>query len=139
MKIRITENRLSRRRFLTGTAAIGAAGFVGIAAPRISRAAARPLITHGIQSGDVGADQQRAGGLDRHLDEDRRARIGFGARSLHGIHRRFDLQRVLAGLDQNGIDVSPFHLSKWAIPTAVAALVVHSARLLRMDTTRWGR
>ena len=42
-------------------------------------------------------------------------------------------------LDQNGIDVSPFHLSKWAIPTAVAALVVHSARLLRMDTTRWGR
>ena len=57
MKIRITENRLSRRRFLTGTAAIGAAGFVGIAAPRISRAAARPLITHGIQSGDVGADR----------------------------------------------------------------------------------
>lgn len=54
MKIRLTENRLSRRRFLTGTAAIGAAS---IFAPRISRAAARPLITHGIQSGDVGADR----------------------------------------------------------------------------------
>ncbi|GAB2175042.1 alkaline phosphatase D family protein [Dongia sp. agr-C8] len=57
MKIRITENRLSRRRFLTGTAAIGAATLTGIAAPRISRAAARPLITHGIQSGDVGTDR----------------------------------------------------------------------------------
>ena len=42
-------------------------------------------------------------------------------------------------LDQNGIDVSPFHLSKWAIPTAIAALLVHGARLLRMDATRWGR
>jgi hypothetical protein len=59
MKIRITENRpmdtkVSRRRFLTGTAALGTAALF---APRISRAAARPLITHGIQSGDVGTDR----------------------------------------------------------------------------------
>src|SRR3569623_3750827 len=53
MKIRIT-NSVSRRRFLTGTAAVGA---TALFAPRISRAAARPLITHGIQSGDVGADR----------------------------------------------------------------------------------
>src|SRR5215813_8327855 len=58
MKIRITETPVSRRRFLTGTAAMGAASLIGgIAAPRISHAAARPLITHGIQSGDVRADR----------------------------------------------------------------------------------
>jgi alkaline phosphatase D len=54
MKIRLVANRVSRRRFLTGTAALGIAT---IAAPHISRAAARPVITHGIQSGDVGADR----------------------------------------------------------------------------------
>ena len=45
--------RISRRRFLstTGSGAIGA-----LAMPYLSRAADRPLITHGVQSGDVGAD-----------------------------------------------------------------------------------
>ncbi|HVO03417.1 MAG TPA: alkaline phosphatase D family protein [Candidatus Cybelea sp.] len=51
MKIRFAENRVSRRRFLRASAATG---LVTLAAPRISRAAARPMITHGIQSGDAG-------------------------------------------------------------------------------------
>ena len=48
---------LTRRRFLTtaaSSAAITAVG--GIAKPALSRAADRPLITHGIQSGDVSVD-----------------------------------------------------------------------------------
>src|SRR5262245_46696558 len=48
---------MSRRRFLATTAAstaLGAAG--GIAMPYLSRAADRPLITHGVQSGDVSVD-----------------------------------------------------------------------------------
>jgi alkaline phosphatase D len=48
---------LTRRRFLTtmaSSAAITAAG--GVARPFISRADDRPLITHGIQSGDVSLD-----------------------------------------------------------------------------------
>lgn len=32
-------------------------------------------------------------------------------------------------LDQNGITVSPLQLSVWAIPTAIAAFVIHSLRL----------
>ncbi len=36
-------------------------------------------------------------------------------------------------LAANGIVVSPFGLSVWAIPTAVAALVVHGVRLWRLD------
>src|SRR5262244_1007016 len=48
---------LTRRRFLTtaaSSAAMAAAG--GIAKPALSRAADRPVITHGVQSGDVSVD-----------------------------------------------------------------------------------
>ena len=52
MTFRISR-RISRRRFLStaGSGAIGA-----LAMPYLSRAADRPLVTHGVQSGDVGAD-----------------------------------------------------------------------------------
>lgn len=39
-------------------------------------------------------------------------------------------------LEANGIVVAPLQLSVWAIPTAVAAFVVHGARLWRMDRRR---
>jgi alkaline phosphatase D len=56
MTVRIL-HPLSRRRFLATAAAstaLTAAG--GIAKPYLSRAADRPLITHGVQSGDVSVD-----------------------------------------------------------------------------------
>ncbi len=48
----------TRRRFLAGAAAGGAlaASPGGIFFPRISRAADRPALAHGLQSGDIGAD-----------------------------------------------------------------------------------
>jgi uncharacterized membrane protein len=36
-------------------------------------------------------------------------------------------------LEQNGIRVEPRDLAKWAIPTAVAAFVIHGVRLLLLD------
>src|ERR687893_30061 len=36
-------------------------------------------------------------------------------------------------LEQNGIIVQPLELSKWAIPTAIAALLIHGARMLWLD------
>jgi uncharacterized membrane protein len=36
-------------------------------------------------------------------------------------------------LEQNGIVIEPIHLALWAIPTAVAAFLVHGARLLLLD------
>src|SRR4030081_616084 len=45
--------KISRRRLLTTAAATGVSA---IAMPYLSRAADRPQITHGVQSGDVGAD-----------------------------------------------------------------------------------
>src|SRR5260370_41828757 len=44
---------LTRRHFLSTAAA---AGISTIAMPYLSRAADRPQVTHGVQSGDVGAD-----------------------------------------------------------------------------------
>src|SRR5262249_50430620 len=47
----------TRRRFLaTGMTATAFAGFDGIKRPYLSRAADRPPITHGLQSGDVSND-----------------------------------------------------------------------------------
>src|SRR6202030_2511621 len=43
---------ISRRHFIRS--AVGAAG--ALAMPYLSRAADRPAVTHGVQSGDVGAD-----------------------------------------------------------------------------------
>jgi alkaline phosphatase D len=48
--------RLSRRRFLSTAAATGAGALGAIAIPYLSRAADRPQISHGVQSGDVGTD-----------------------------------------------------------------------------------
>ena len=49
--------RLSRRKFLTTTATAGAATTMGgFFMPSVSRAADRPMITHGVQSGDVTAN-----------------------------------------------------------------------------------
>jgi uncharacterized membrane protein len=39
-------------------------------------------------------------------------------------------------LEANGIIVAPLQLSVWAIPTAIAALLIHGFRLLRLDRKR---
>ena len=36
-------------------------------------------------------------------------------------------------LEQFGIELAPLELSLWAIPTAIAAFIIHGARLLRLD------
>ncbi|KUY91121.1 hypothetical protein WS50_23310 [Burkholderia territorii] len=36
-------------------------------------------------------------------------------------------------LEQNGIAIEPLHLSVWAIPTAIAALLIHCTRLALLD------
>jgi alkaline phosphatase D len=57
MAVILRAGALTRRRFLTAAASSGALVAVGgIAKPAFSRAADRPVITHGIQSGDVSVD-----------------------------------------------------------------------------------
>src|SRR5258708_9232701 len=55
--VALSRTRLTRRRFLTRAASLTALATAGtIAKPYLSRAADRPRITHGIQSGDVSVD-----------------------------------------------------------------------------------
>jgi alkaline phosphatase D len=51
MKTRL-KRTISRRHFLTGTSSVLGA----LAMPSLSRAADRPAVTHGVQSGDIGTD-----------------------------------------------------------------------------------
>lgn len=40
---------------------------------------------------------------------------------------------IIAFLAANGIEIAPLHLSVWAIPSAIAALIIHGGRLLWLD------
>ena len=41
-----------------------------------------------------------------------------------------------AFLKENGIPgIEPLHIGLWAIPTAIAALIIHMTRLLRLDAS----
>src|SRR5882724_9641335 len=58
MAIRIVDTPISRRSFLATTTATGLLGVTGgLSLPGLSRAADRPLVTHGVQSGDVSLDR----------------------------------------------------------------------------------
>ena len=61
-------------------------------------------VDDGRSRGDVGPDQQCPGGFDRDLNQDRRVLVRGLARPLGAVDRRLDLQRVLAGLDDDGVD-----------------------------------
>src|SRR5262249_27573064 len=53
----IIVTKIDRRRFVkTAAASAAVSTFGGIAKPYISRASDRPVITHGVQSGDVSVD-----------------------------------------------------------------------------------
>jgi uncharacterized membrane protein len=40
---------------------------------------------------------------------------------------------ITASLRSSGVNVQPFDLSLWAIPTAILALLVHGVRLMLLD------
>ena len=40
---------------------------------------------------------------------------------------------IVGFLKTNGIELSPLQLSVWAIPSAIAAFVIHGIRLLMLD------
>src|SRR5262245_58440427 len=57
MAVMVRNGAMSRRRVLASLTVAGATTFAGgIAKPYLSRAADRPTVTHGVQSGDVSTD-----------------------------------------------------------------------------------
>jgi uncharacterized membrane protein len=57
----------------------------------------------------------------------------FGEDIFFAIGSIVLIQQVLA---TDGIVLAPLELAVWAIPTAIAAFLIHSARLLRLDRGR---
>jgi uncharacterized membrane protein len=78
------------------------------------------------------------------LSDDTRNRIRAHAAAVDNIGLFFgedifiaigSILLIRSFLEQNGIQVEPQSLAWWAIPTAVAAFVVHGVRLLWLDRT----
>ncbi len=94
----------------------------------------RPLIAPMAE----GASESRYGALD----EKTRNRIRAHAAAADNIGVFFgedifiaigSILLIKGFLDQNNVQVEPAHLALWAIPTAVAAFVIHGIRLLLLD------
>lgn len=76
------------------------------------------------------------------LDDDRREEVKAWAAATDNIGLFFGEDIFLAIgsillikglLEQYGISLEPLHLSVWAIPTAIAAFLIHGFRLWRLD------
>jgi uncharacterized membrane protein len=108
-----------------------ALGLISIAGPAVT---VRPLLA---PMAEALADRQAGG-----LREAERERIRALAAATDNIGLFFGEDIFLAIgsillmkglLEQYGIRLEPFQLSLWAIPSAVAAFLIHGARLWRLD------
>ena len=111
--------------------ATAALGLMSIAGPAQT---VRPLVA---PMAEALAEQQ-----DPELDEDAREKVKAMAAATDNVGLFFGEDIFLAIgsillmkglLEQYGIIVEPFHLSVWAIPTAIAAFLIHGARLMLFD------
>ena len=76
------------------------------------------------------------------LDDDRRERVKAMCSATDNVGLFFgediflaigSILLIVGFLDQSGVTVEPLHLSMWAIPSAIAAFVIHGARLMLFD------
>jgi uncharacterized membrane protein len=86
----------------------------------------------------VAAAEKQHGGLDEDTEDSVKAMasatdnvgVFFGEDIFIAIASILLIQGTLAGF---GIELTPFQLSVWAIPTAICAFLIHGARLLLLD------
>ena len=94
----------------------------------------RPLVAPMAEA----AAERQSPGLDRPMRE--RVRAWAAATDNVGVFFGEDIFVAIASillikafLEQFGIELTPLQLSVWAIPTAIAASLIHGARLMRFD------
>lgn len=120
--------------FRQGTSALGLTSIAG------QTQSIRPIIAPMAE----GAVESRGGPLDADSRQDIRAtaaatdNVGlfFGEDIFVAIG---SILLMVGFLATAGIVIDPIHLSLWAIPTAVAAFLIHGARLLVFDRRMRGR
>ena len=111
-----------------GTAALGLTSIAGH--PQTVRPLVAPMAT--------AAAEEQHGALDEDTEEKVKAyaaatdNVGlfFGEDIFIAIGSIILIQSTLAAM---GYDLTPLDLAKWAIPTAIAAFLIHGARLLLLD------
>jgi len=94
----------------------------------------RPLVAPMAEA----AAERQVPGLDQPMRE--RVRAWAAATDNVGVFFGEDIFVAIASillikgfLEQFGISLTPLQLSVWAIPTAIAAFLIHGARLMRFD------
>ena len=107
------------------TAALGLVSIAGH--PQTVRPLVAPMAQAAAEAQGVPADDQSMPALAAATDN---VGVFFGEDIFIAIGSILLMKGVLEGY---GIAIEPFQLSVWAIPSAVAAFVVHGARLLYLD------
>lgn len=90
----------------------------------------RPLIAPMAEAASPDGDAERVRAMAAATDN---VGLFFGEDIFIAIGSILLMKGVLEGY---GIRIEPLHLSIWAIPTAVAAFLIHGARLLWMERRR---
>ncbi|KTT70332.1 DUF969 domain-containing protein [Sphingomonas endophytica] len=104
-----------------------ALGLISIAGPAQT---VRPLVAPMAEAASDGLDPERVRAMAAATDN---VGVFFGEDIFLAIGSILLMKGVLEGY---GIRIEPLHLSVWAIPTAIAAFVIHGARLLWMERRR---
>ncbi|MCQ8278046.1 DUF969 domain-containing protein [Acetobacteraceae bacterium KSS8] len=87
----------------------------------------RPIVAPMTEAAQPGADEQTRRLLRAHAAAVDNIGSFFGEDVFVAVGSVLLIRAVLA---QHGIDVAPLHVAFWALPTAIAALLIHGARLL---------
>ncbi|GJG86323.1 membrane protein [Gemmatimonadetes bacterium T265] len=90
----------------------------------------RPMLAPMVEGAAGAADGATREGLRAHAAAADNVGLFFGEDVFIAIGSILLIRGVL---QQNGVHVEPTHVALWAVPTAVAAFVVHGARLLLLD------
>ncbi len=90
----------------------------------------RPLLAPMTEGAAPGADAPTRARLRAHAAAADNIGLFFGEDVFIAIGSILLIKGVLAGA---GVAVEPARLALWAVPTALAAFVVHGARLVRLD------
>jgi len=111
-----------------GSAALGLTSIAGQAQT------VRPLIAPMAEAATPNADASTRARIRAHAAATDNIGLFFGEDIFIAIS---SILLIRAFLGEYGINVAPLALSVWAIPTAIAAFLVHGARLWRLDRRGW--
>ena len=111
------------------TAALGLAALGGHAQM------VRPLVAPMAEAADGEGSPERRRHVRAHAAAADNVAVFFGEDVFLAMSSVLLIRGVLAG---GGREVAPLSISAWALPTALAALVVHGVRLLLLDRRRPG-